>query len=161
MKICRLVKLSKGYGVEERVNVLNSLDLEVNPGDFISIEGTSGVGKSTLLYVIGTLLKAEAGHMYLYERDVSAMSDRELTVLRARKLGFIFQESTLLEAFTVKENLEFAQSLVKTRLSSPAQVEALLERVGLSDRSHFLPCQLSGGQRRRLCWFQHSQGNKP
>lgn len=150
MKICRLVKLSKGYGAEERINVLNNLDLMVNQGDFISIEGTSGVGKSTLLYVIGTLLRGEGGKMYLCERDVSRMSDRELTVWRAHKLGFIFQESTLLQAFTVKENLEFAMRLGQKRHGSSGRVNEMLEQVGLADRAHFLPCQLSGGQRRRL-----------
>lgn len=150
MKICQLAKLSKGYGEEERVSVLNNLDLEINRGDFISIEGTSGVGKSTLLYVIGTLLRGEGGKMYLYERDVSSMSDRELTVLRAHKLGFIFQESTLLQAFTAKENLEFAMRLGTTKLGSEGRVEAWLDRVGLTERANFLPCQLSGGQRRRL-----------
>ena len=77
------------------------------------------------------------------------MTDKEQTTLRGEKIGFLFQDSSLIQALTLKENLEFAQTLGGKRKADPARIDEMLERVGLSDRANFLPYQLSGGQRRR------------
>ena len=133
----------------ETVTPLKDINIAVNSGDFIAVEGPSGMGKSPLLYVVGTLLKADDGKLFFGGRDVSAMTDREQTALRGESIGFLFQDSSLIQALTLRENLEFAQTLGGRRKADPARVDEMLERVGLSDRANFLPYQLSGGQRRR------------
>ena len=149
MEICRLEHIHKDYRMGETVTPLKDVDLTVNSGDFIAVEGPSGMGKSTLLYVIGTLLKADDGKIFFDGKDISSMNDREQTNLRGEKIGFLFQDSSLIQALTLRENLEFAQTLGGKRKADPARVDEMLERVGLADRAGFLPYQLSGGQRRR------------
>ena len=130
MEICRLEHIRKDYHMGELVTPLKDVTLTVNSGDFIAVEGPSGIGKSTLLYVMGTLLKSDGG-----------------TYLRAEKIGFLFQDSAMIQALTLRENLLFVQSICKKK--DPAQVEELLRQFGIEDRADFLPHQLSGGQRRR------------
>jgi len=149
MEICKLENVRKTYLMDEEVCPLQNVTLAVNSGDFISIEGSSGIGKSTLLYVMGSLLKPDEGKIYLDNQDVSVLTDRQLTTLRAEKIGFVFQETNLIQALTLQENLEFAQSLGKKRKIDRPAIITLLERLGLVDRKGFLPYQLSGGQRRR------------
>lgn len=149
MEICRLQKVSKSYIMGEKVSPLRNVDLVVNAGDFISVEGSSGIGKSTLLYVMGSLLKADEGKLFLDNKDISLMTDRQLTNLRAEKISFIFQETNLIQALTLQENLEFTRSLGKKSSCDPQEILAILDRLGLLERKDFLPYQLSGGQRRR------------
>lgn len=149
MEICRLEHIHKDYRMGETVTPLKDINVTVNSGDFIAVEGPSGMGKSTLLYVIGTLLKADDGKIFFDGRDISAMTDREQTTLRGEKIGFLFQDSSLIQALTLRENLEFAQTLGGKRKADPAKVDEMLDRVGLTERANFLPYQLSGGQRRR------------
>lgn len=147
MEICRLEHVKKEYRMGELVSPLKDISLTVNSGDFIAVEGPSGIGKSTLLYVMGTLLKNDEGSIVIEGIDVSTLSDDAKSELRAEKIGFIFQDSNLVQALTLKENLEFAAKLNKGKDSR--SVDELLERFGLADRASFLPHQLSGGQRRR------------
>ena len=133
----------------ETVTPLKDINITVNSGEFIAVEGPSGMGKSTLLYVIGTLLKADDGKLFFEGKDIRSMTDREQTALRGEKVGFLFQDSSLIQALTLRENLEFAQTLGGKRKADPAKVDEMLERVGLTERANFLPYQLSGGQRRR------------
>lgn len=151
MSICRLEHIEKKYFNGETIQPLKDINLEINANDFISIEGPSGMGKSTLLYVIGTLLKSDSGKLFIDDVDISSMSDVELTNLRAAKIGFLFQDSNMIQALTLKENLEFAENIGRTKGEKPAEsrVDELLEKFGLSDRATYLPHQLSGGQRRR------------
>lgn len=149
MEICRLEHIHKDYRMGETVTPLKDVNITVNSGDFIAVEGPSGMGKSTLLYVIGTLLKADDGKIFFDGKDISAMTDREQTSLRGEKVGFLFQDSSLIQALTLRENLEFAQTLGGKRKADPAKVDEMLDRVGLTERANFLPYQLSGGQRRR------------
>lgn len=149
MEICRLENISKSYYTGEKLSPLQNIDLLVNAGDFVSIEGSSGIGKSTLLYVMGSLLKADEGKLYLDKKDISLMNDEQLTHLRAQKIGFIFQETNLIQALTLQENLEFTNSLGNKGKAVREEILNLLERLGLSERKDFLPYQLSGGQRRR------------
>lgn len=149
MEICRLQNVSKSYMMGEKVSPLHNVDLVVSAGDFVSIEGSSGIGKSTLLYVMGTLLKVDEGKLFLDKNDTSEMSDQQLTKLRAQKIGFIFQETNLIQALTLQENLEFTRSLGKKNKSDSQEIMTILERLGLTDRKDYLPYQLSGGQRRR------------
>ena len=149
MEICSLSHVAKNYRMGEVVTPLKDVSLTVQSGEFIAVEGPSGMGKSTLLYVIGTLLKADSGTIVFEGKDISAMNDKELTALRGEKVGFLFQDSNLIQALTLRENLEFAQTLGGKRKADPRKVEEMLDRLGLSDRANFLPYQLSGGQRRR------------
>ena len=149
MEICRLEHIHKDYRMGETVTPLKDINITVNSGEFIAVEGPSGMGKSTLLYVIGTLLKADDGKLFFEGKDVMSMSDREQTTLRGEKVGFLFQDSSLIQALSLRENLEFAQTLGGKRKANPAKVDEMLERVGLTERANFLPYQLSGGQRRR------------
>jgi putative ABC transport system ATP-binding protein len=149
MEICRLENVSKSYFTGEKLTPLRNVDLVVNAGDLVSVEGSSGIGKSTLLYVMGSLLKADQGRLYLNKKDVSLMTDQQLTNLRAEKIGFIFQETNLIQALTLQENLEFTRSLVKKSKDNLGEILYLLSRLGLSSHKDLLPYQLSGGQRRR------------
>lgn len=149
MEICRLEHIHKDYRMGETVTPLKDINITVNSGDFVAVEGPSGMGKSTLLYVIGTLLKADDGKIFFDGKDVMSMTDREQTSLRGEKVGFLFQDSSLIQALTLRENMEFAQTLGGKRKADPAKVDEMLERVGLTERANFLPYQLSGGQRRR------------
>ena len=149
MDICRLDHIHKDYRMGEIVTPLKDINISINGGDFVAVEGPSGMGKSTLLYVIGTLLKADEGQIFFEQQDVRAMSDREQTALRGEKIGFLFQDSNLIQALTLRENMVFAQTLGGKRKSDPEKVDEMLEKLGLSDRANFLPHQLSGGQRRR------------
>ena len=147
MEICKLEHIHKDYRMGEVVTPLRDVTLTVEPGDFIAVEGPSGIGKSTLLYVMGTLLQSDEGTYTFAGKDVAAMSDKEKSALRAKKIGFLFQDSTMIQALTLRENLLFTQSVCGKK--NPKQVEELLYQFGLEDRADFFPHQLSGGQRRR------------
>ena len=147
MEICKLEHIHKDYRMGEIVTPLKDICLSVDNGDFIAIEGPSGIGKSTLLYVMGTLLQSDEGTYSFEGRDVAKLSDGEKSELRAKKIGFLFQDSTLIQALTLRENLIFTQSVGgKKELK---KVDELLYQFGLEDRADFFPHQLSGGQRRR------------
>ena len=147
MEICRLEHIHKDYRMGEVVTPLKDVSLTVHSGDFIVVEGPSGIGKSTLLYVMGTLLQSDGGTYLFEDKDVSRFSDSEKSGLRAGKIGFLFQDSALMQALTLRENLLFAQGIGQKK--DPAQADELLRRFGLEDRAGFFPYQLSGGQRRR------------
>ena len=147
MEICRLEHIHKDYRMGEVVTPLKDVSLTVHSGDFIVVEGPSGIGKSTLLYVMGTLLQSDRGTYLFEDKDVSRFSDSEKSGLRSGKIGFLFQDSALIQALTLRENLLFAQGIGQKK--DPAQADELLRRFGLEDRAGFFPYQLSGGQRRR------------
>ena len=147
MEICKIEHIHKDYRMGEIVTPLKDVSLAVNEGDFIAVEGPSGIGKSTLLYVMGTLLKPDDGTYTFEEKDVTAFNDAQNSEFRAKKIGFLFQDSTMIQALTLRENLIFTQGVGGKK--DPKQVDELLYRFGLEDRADFFPHQLSGGQRRR------------
>lgn len=147
MEICKLEHIHKDYRMGEIVTPLKDITLGVNSGDFIAVEGPSGIGKSTLLYVMGTLLKADEGTYTYGGKDVSKFTDSEKSAFRAKKIGFLFQDSTMIQALTLRENLIFTQGVGGKK--DPKKVDELLYQFGLEDRADFFPHQLSGGQRRR------------
>lgn len=147
MQICKLEHIHKDYRMGEIVSPLKDITLAVHSGDFIAVEGPSGIGKSTLLYVMGTLLQSDEGSYTFEGKAVSGMSDHQRSDLRAKKIGFLFQDSTMIQALTLRENLIFSQGVGGKR--DMKQIDALLARFGLEDRADFFPHQLSGGQRRR------------
>ena len=148
MEICKLEHIRKDYIMGETVSPLKDATLTVSAGDFITVEGPSGIGKSTLLYVMGTMLQWEAGTYTFEGRDVAAMTDNEKSDLRAEKIGFMFQDTNLIQALTLRENLIFAQQ-VGGKKADKDKVDELLMEFDLLERGDFFPHQLSGGQRRR------------
>ena len=147
MEICKLEHIRKDYRMGEIVTPLKDVSLTVNKGDFIAVEGPSGIGKSTLLYVLGTLLQSDEGVYTFGGENVAKWNDGKKSEFRAKKIGFLFQDSTMIQALTLRENLLFTQGVGGKK--DPIQVDELLYRFGLEDRADFFPHQLSGGQRRR------------
>ena len=147
MEICKLEHIRKDYRMGEIVTPLKDVSLTVNKGDFIAVEGPSGIGKSTLLYVLGTLLQSDEGVYTFGGENVAKWNDGKKSQFRAKKIGFLFQDSTMIQALTLRENLLFTQGVGGKK--DPKQVDELLYRFGLEDRVDFFPHQLSGGQRRR------------
>jgi putative ABC transport system ATP-binding protein len=136
-------------GVE--LNVLRGVDLTALAGDFISILGPSGCGKSTLLNILGLLDSPSSGRYLLEGMEVEGLEDSELSTLRNRKIGFVFQSFNLLPRLNARENIEMPLVYRGTPANERRQRAAgLLETVGLGDRGGHLPAQLSGGQQQRV-----------
>jgi putative ABC transport system ATP-binding protein len=136
---------------EERIDVLQGLDLDVRSGEFLALMGPSGSGKSTLLNLIGGLDRPTSGEVAVGGERLDGMSDARLAAWRARHVGFVFQMYNLLPALTAERNVELP--LLLTRLGKAARrkhVETALGVVGLADRSRHYPRQLSGGQEQRV-----------
>ena len=156
--------LPPGAGVEVRglrhryrasgggpLGVLDGVDLDVAPGQYVAVQGASGAGKSTLLSVLGGLERPQEGTVRVGGVDLSALAGDALAAYRRSTVGFVFQHFGLLEALTAVENVELALALSNTprRLRRPRAAE-LLDEVGLSGRVGHLPAALSGGERQRV-----------
>jgi putative ABC transport system ATP-binding protein len=134
-----------------QVPALRGLDLSIEPGEYIAVCGHSGSGKSTLMNILGCLDCPTTGRYFLDERDISQLTDDELSDIRSRKIGFVFQNFNLIPQLNVLENLEvplFYQGVPRRRRALRAQ--ELVETVGLQDREHHRPMELSGGQQQRV-----------
>ena len=146
-----LEQISKSYPGIPPVEALSNVSISVARGEFWGIIGPSGSGKSTLLHVIGTLTRPSSGLVHIDGIDTSEMSDRDLSGIRSRKIGFIFQDFFLLSGFTAIENVEngLLYSGVSVR-ERKERSETMLERVGLSHRLKHYPNELSGGEQQRV-----------
>ena len=134
-----------------KVFALKNASLHVREGEFVSIVGPSGSGKSTMMNIIGCLDTADEGEYFLDGQIVEEYSEKELTRIRSKKIGFIFQSFNLIGNLTAEENVELP--LIYQRLSKEerkARVEDAFVKVGLSDRRTHKPCELSGGQQQRV-----------
>ena len=142
--------ISKIYGVgESRVTALHHANMQIRPGDFISIMGPSGSGKSTLLHIISGLDTPTSGQVLYGDTDIHHGSDRELSAFRRRKIGFIFQHFNLLPVLTAQENITMPL-LLDGKKPDKAKLRELAGFLGIENRLKHLPSELSGGQRQRV-----------
>jgi lipoprotein-releasing system ATP-binding protein len=147
-----LRNLTKEYVDGPRVvRVLTGLDLSIAAGERVAIVGESGVGKSTLLHIVGTLDRPTSGEVWFDGEDLATKSDRELALFRNQEIGFIFQFHHLLPDFTALENVMMPALIGGvSREDARRRAEALLERVGLAGRLSHKPGELSGGEQQRV-----------
>ena len=145
-------RLGKRYGEgEHAVRVLEGLDLAVLPAERVAVIGESGVGKSTLLHVLGTLDRPSAGRVELAGRDLFSLPPKELAAVRNREVGFVFQLHHLLPDFSALENVMLPGLIARYRTERARTLAAdMLERVGLSERLRHRPGELSGGEQQRV-----------
>jgi putative ABC transport system ATP-binding protein len=147
-----LSKIYRKPGTNIEVPALRSVNLQFEQGEFTAIMGASGSGKSTLMNILGCLDQPTSGNYILGGEDISAMPDDELSEIRSRRIGFIFQNFNLIQQLTVLENLEVPMFYLGIPpLERRKRAIELAERVGLTDRSDHRPMQLSGGQQQRVC----------
>ncbi len=162
--IVELHEVRKIYDLGEgiRVEALRGVNLEIEKGEFVSIQGPSGSGKTTLLNVVGGLDKPTSGKVIIDGRDITPLSEKELSRFRREKIGFIFQFFNLVPLLTALENVElpmfFAGKLSDREIRERA-VE-LLRLVGLEKRMHHKPAQLSGGEQQRVA-IARALANEP
>lgn len=140
--------ITKSFG---SLQVLKGIDLHINKGEVVSIVGPSGAGKTTLLQIIGTLDRPDEGNVVVDGIDVSKLSQRKLSDFRNQHIGFVFQFHQLLPEFTALENIMIPAFIAgKSRKEAKARAEELLDFMGLSERAHHKPAELSGGEKQRV-----------
>jgi ABC-type lipoprotein export system ATPase subunit len=141
--------VSKIYGSgNSRVAAIEDIDLTIRPGEFVAVVGASGSGKTTLLQLLGALDRPTSGSITCLGRPLGDMSERELTLLRRRSIGFVFQQFNLIPTLTASQNVEAKLAVASDGASE--QVVELLAAVGLKGRANHLPSQLSGGEQQRV-----------
>ena len=150
--IIRVVDLHKSYyDGETELPVLQGINLEIYMSELLAVVGASGVGKSTLLHIIGTLDRPTAGSVLYDEQDIFALPDTELARFRNKEIGFVFQFHHLLPEFTALENVAMGALITSSNHKTVyKEAASLLDYVGLSERLSHYPGQLSGGERQRV-----------
>lgn len=160
--VIELKNISKIYAMGDiQVNALKGIDLTVEKGEFISIMGASGSGKSTLMNIIGCLDKATLGDYFLEGIDIKEKDEDQLSFIRNRKIGFVFQSFNLIARTSAQKNVElpmiYAQLAAKERSERAFR---LLDKVGLASRTGHMPNELSGGQKQRVA-IARALANEP
>jgi lipoprotein-releasing system ATP-binding protein len=152
MPFVEVANLSKSYRTATGpLTVLQGIDLSVEQGQMVAVVGASGVGKSTLLHVLGGLDRFDGGSIRIGEADLGSMTDRDVVAYRNRHIGFVFQFHHLLPEFTAVENAEMPLRIARESMATARpKAEALLRRVGLGDRLDHRPGTLSGGEQQRV-----------
>ncbi|MGD8894959.1 MAG: ABC transporter ATP-binding protein [Acidobacteriota bacterium] len=151
MSILRCEALAKTYVSGGReITVLRDITFELEPGGFLAVTGPSGSGKSTLLGLLAGLDRPARGRVVLDGHDLSALSEDERAELRAEKVGFVFQSFHLIPTLTARENIQVPLELRGEDEQARGRAAELLTRVGLGDRGHHYPAQLSGGEQQRV-----------
>ena len=152
MSIVKVSNLSKVFGEKENSNkVLDNITFEIEKGEFISLMGASGSGKSTLLYLIGGLDKPTNGAVFINEKDINKMKEKQIAELRRKDIGFVFQFYNLVQNLTVEENIMLPVIMDgKKEKDYKERLDRILKIIGLEDKRNSLPNQLSGGQQQRV-----------
>lgn len=151
-ELIKIVNLCKVYDTGTmKVIGLRNINLTIRRGEFVAIMGQSGSGKSTFMNILGCLDRPAIGHYYLDGIDINAMDDDQLSLIRNKKIGFVFQSFNLISRTTARENVELPMTYahIPKRERSERAVK-LLERVGLGARTEHMPNEMSGGQRQRV-----------
>lgn len=147
MSLIEVKNLNKNFKIgKQETNVLKNINLSVEKGEFVSIMGPSGGGKSTLLYLLGGLDKPSSGEVIINGRNLNELKEKEMSKIRRNEIGFVFQFYNLVQNLTAKENVELATQLCKDALN----VDDILTKVGLENRKDNFPSQLSGGEQQRV-----------
>ncbi|MDP3666114.1 MAG: ABC transporter ATP-binding protein [Sediminibacterium sp.] len=144
----KAVNISRNYG---SLTVLKGVDIEIHKGEIVSIVGSSGAGKSTLLHILGTLDKADGGQIWLNGQQIDQLSGKKLAAFRNSQIGFVFQFHHLLPEFSALENVSIPAWIAGKKKKEVAErATKLLTTLGLADRIHHKPQQLSGGEQQRV-----------
>lgn len=149
MSALKVENLEKELGTQKSL-ILKNLSFDVNEGEFVALVGKSGSGKSTLLYILSTLDWPTRGRVSFWDQDITQMSSAELHSLRNHKIGFVFQFHYLLPELSALENVLMPTRKAGSYEQKKEFANYILETVGLSDRRHHLPRELSGGQAQRV-----------
>jgi putative ABC transport system ATP-binding protein len=151
MPVIETHDLTKVYGDSVQVSALRGVDLEVAQGEFLAIMGPSGSGKSTLLHLLGGIEAPSGGQVLLEGRDLATLDDDQRTLMRRRRIGFIFQSFNLLPSLTSLENVAMPLLLDgRDPREADERAAALLDQVGVGHRKEHLPSQMSGGEQQRV-----------
>lgn len=152
MSIVKVSNLSKVFGEKENLNkVLDDITFEIEKGEFVSLMGESGSGKSTLLYLIGGLDKPTNGEVFINEKDINKLKEKQIAKLRRKDIGFVFQFYNLVQNLTVEENIMLPVIMDgKREKDYKERLDKILKIIGLEEKRHSLPNQLSGGQQQRV-----------
>lgn len=160
MTLIEVKNLNKIYGSgEAEVKALKNINLNIEQGEFVAIVGQSGSGKSTLLHLIGGVDIPSSGEVIIDGKNIYKLKEKELSILRRRKLGFIFQFFNLIPVLTAQENIEMPVLLDNEKIDNKYMNE-LLRILGLEERKNNYPSQLSGGQQQRVS-IGRALANKP
>ena len=158
----KLHNISKIYRTDEvETAALDTVNIEIEEGEFVAIMGPSGCGKSTLLNLIGMLDSPTSGEYFFGDEDIASYSETQLSNLRKHNIGFIFQSFNLIDELTVFENIELA--LLYHNISSAERkqkVDRIMDKVGIAHRAKHMPSQLSGGQQQRVAVARAIVGNQ-
>ena len=150
MEILKVVNLRKEYGEgNSKVIALDSVNLEIERGEFVAIVGPSGSGKSTLLHIIGGVDSPNSGKVYIDGNDISKYSSKELAYFRRRKVGLIYQFYNLIPNLTVRHNIELPLKLDKRKINQD-EFSDIVKKLGIESKLNSFPSELSGGQQQRV-----------
>ena len=146
------INLNKSFFMkDEEIKVLSDIEISVTPGDLIAISGSSGAGKSTLLHLLASLDKPCSGSIVFNKKETTTLSNKELSKLRLKNYGFVYQFHHLLEDLTVLENILLPGQILNSDKSLlNKRANSLIDRIGLSKRKDHLPWKLSGGEKQRV-----------
>ena len=159
--VIEVINVSKTFGKNTNLNrVLDGASMTVSEGEFVSLMGASGSGKSTLLYLIGGLDRDFEGNIKLCGEDIGSLKDKQLSDLRLKNVGFVFQFYNLVMNLSVEDNILLPQTMNgKSRAALKDDLESILEITGLTEKRKAMPATLSGGQQQRVAIARAVLGN--